>query len=106
MIQNETKDFVYNAIFSEMEKAIEKHGYFKNQHEFYAVLDEEYEEAEEFDYLFVVLLNDLWGFVRTDNSEDIAKCCYNLLNYAFQTALEWIQVCAVIKKYLGGGKYD
>ena len=44
MIQNETKDFVYNAIFSEMENAIEKHGYFKNQHEFYAVLEEEYEE--------------------------------------------------------------
>lgn len=106
MIQDNTKDYVYNAIFSEMQKAVELHGFFKNHHEFYGVLKEEYEEATENEKYLNEKMELLWNAVKTDNLYDLEYYCYSLLGTAFHNVLEWIQVCSVIKKYLGGGKYD
>lgn len=81
-------------------KAIEKYGYFKNNHEFYGVVLEEVEEASEEIEIVKLKLGMLWNDIKkdsmfndyVDDMEYRAKLCIQ----------ELIQVIACCKKFKGG----
>lgn len=100
MINEKAQEHILSAIAKEKEAAIEAHGYFHSDHEFWAVLKEEVEELLE---LFdgderYVDIEKLWGKVRRDEpiSEGDLSDIYNL---AMSCAKEAVQVMAVCLKW-------
>lgn len=105
MISNSSRDNLFNAITEETRKAISNHGFFKNEHEMYAVLLEEIAEANEaLMQVFLEVKGSLWDEVRIDGYNSIKLIMEDMYNLAFQLLQESCQVCAVINKYLIGVK--
>ena len=103
MINEDARQYVVDAIEKEMNIAIENHGYFHNDHEFWAVLKE---EIEELSGVFVLgkmgdRINDLWQEIRCDNKIETSRL-EDIKFFALEMILEAVQVVAVIDKYIVG----
>ena len=101
-----TKDFVRGAIVAETESAKEKWGEtYHSEHEAWAVLNEEGEEASEALTKIGSVLQTLWRFVRKAEKQDgDIKYMRDNLNYvkdqAQNLAIEAVQIAAVAQKFL------
>lgn len=106
MISNNAKDAIFVAIEEETQNCIFNHGFFKNPHEFISVLFEELEET-------MYNNNDIkhstrlaWECIKKDNINCIKSNVCDLYALAFENLQEWVQVCAVLSKYLKGCSND
>lgn len=105
MISNKAKDKLFDSITEETLQAISNHGYFKNEHEMYAVLLEEIAEANDaLMEVFLEVKGSLWDEVRIDGFNCTQLIMEDIYNLAFQLLQESCQVCAVANKYLIGVK--
>ena len=85
-------------INDEMERAVDKYGDLASGHEAYAVMLEEYQEAqEETNYLGDVLYR-FWSRVK-GNKEDFDEMLPHILDASLKAAAELIQVAAVAQRY-------
>lgn len=83
-------------ISKEYDEAIKKHGIFQSDHEAYAVLKEEVEEAsEELDYIDASMVL-MWGDIRED--KDITERAERIYQYAISLIQEATQVAAMALK--------
>ena len=106
MEAKKTKELIKDAIASETKSARENWGEtYHSEHESWAVLKEEIEEAgEEFNKCTMILAS-LWHYVRTNKkkSEDkqhIIDLLHYLQDHAKSLATESIQIAAVAQKYI------
>lgn len=101
-----TKDFIRGAVAAETESAKEKWGEtYHSEHEAWAVLREETEEANEALIKIGSITNVLWNFVRKAEKQDgDIKYMRDNLNYlkdhAQELATEAVQIGAVAQKFL------
>lgn len=101
-----TKDFIKGAIAAETEIAKEKWGdTYHSEHEAWAVLSEECEEANEALVKIVTIQRVLWNFVRkAEKTEDDIRHVRDNLHYlqdhAQELAIEAVQIGAVTQKYI------
>lgn len=103
MINEKAQEHILSAIEKEKEAAIEAHGYFHSDHEFWAVLKEEVEEWQEelWKSKGQDTINFYWESVKIN--QKIKRDSLNTLRkIVINSALEAIQVAAVIDKYLEG----
>lgn len=96
---------IENEVAAEYKRAVEKFGECNNsQHESYAVLLEEYDEAvEEFEAVKQCMMQ-LWTSTK-NNKDDISiklqkNILKNMKNIAINTACEFVQVAAMAEKAL------
>ena len=83
-------------ISKEYDEAIKKHGTFNSDHEAYAVLKEEVEEAsEELDYIDASMVL-MWGDIRED--KDITERAERIHQYSISLIQEAVQIAAVALK--------
>lgn len=102
MIDERAKTDVLRAITKEKENAIENHGDFHSDHEFWAVLFEEVEELQEDSAYITGIVRRLWDSVRGDSMLNNIDTLNAVRENAIEAACEAIQIAAVIDKYLGG----
>jgi hypothetical protein len=101
-----TNDFIRGAIAAETESAKEKWGErYHSEHEAWAVLKEEIEEANEELANIGSISQVLWNFVRKDKKQDgdkkyIKDNLEYLKEHAQALAIEAVQIAAVTQKYL------
>lgn len=83
----------------ERDRAAFRFGRFNHSaHESYALIQEEYEEAEDALKKCKKYLKDMWLAVREDNMEAFAVYCRGLKNDALALAAECIQLAAMADK--------
>ena len=90
------------SVLMEYNRAAEKFGKAHNSpHEGYAVILEEYEEAQQESDMFLRELEYYWGSVKRNStfSDDTLE---NMQAYAMRAAAEWIQVAAMCYKAMKG----
>lgn len=95
------KELLYGVIFlvgDEINAANRKFPLFASNHEGYAVIKEEVEEAVEESYLTVDNLEILWGVIR-ENGVGLESLSY-IKQHAIKAAAEFIQVAAMCEKYV------
>lgn len=97
-----TKNFINAATAAETENAKKNWGpTFYSEHEAWAVLKEEVEEAAEEEKTIQDCLNALWNAIRQGKQQERQK---NSLSFVFQhaqaLATEAVQIAAVAQKYL------
>lgn len=109
MINEEAKMYIDAAIEKEKNSAIENHGFFNSDHEFWAVLKEEVEELQEESIFCLKRIDEMWEAIRNSDllymmqdEEKRKRTIKTLKNSAINAACEAVQVVAVIDKYLEG----
>ena len=106
MEAEKTKNFIRGAVAAETEYAKEKWGEtYHSEHEAWAVLNEEGEEANEALMKVGSIVHVLWNFVRkAEKTEDDIKHIRDNLHYlqdhAQELATEAVQIAAVAQKYI------
>lgn len=102
MTGEHTDKFLAEAIESEYDHCVTKHGPFKNQHEAYGVLKEEMEEVQDAAELFngraMRNLDALWIKVKDDEMDEAYENINAIYDTAEEMAKECIQVMAVCRK--------
>lgn len=83
----------------ELEAANSIHSFFHNQHEGYAVLLEEVEEAKAEMTEVETWLKQLWSVVKSDWSSQAIICAKYVETHAIRLAAEAIQVAAMAQKF-------
>lgn len=101
MIARMTKDLVSAACKSELANARTFGSFYSSEHEGYAILKEETEEAADNLKAVERCLNDVWQNVKDNDKEELIANLITLKSYALLLAYESIQVCAVSEKYIG-----
>ena len=80
-------------------RASQKFGATNNSnHESYAVILEEHEEARDDGYKFSELLELFWYNVKNNNEADASADLRNMYDRAVRAAAEWVQVAAMCNK--------
>ena len=99
MISNELIDHLSEEVIGEVERAKEEHEeFFSSNHEAYAVLKEEIEEAlVEIDNI-ITILDKVWEYVKLDS--DIGRLASRMQKTALLCAAELIQVSGVCEKII------
>lgn len=106
MIGEDTENYLNEAVESEYDCCVTKHGGFKNHHEAYAVTLEEVQEAEEVAELFAErvvrsAMSILWFSVRQDvDMFSMRAEIERIYDTAEELAKECIQVMAVCQKWM------
>lgn len=100
-MRKELIDSVESIVSEELNIALQKFGEFKNNHEAYAVMKEEIEEAEEELIELNTLLRNYWYYVKINSSTNAIhpKLKY-IRKHAINMACEAIQVAAMAEKAL------
>ena len=88
---------VQASVFMEYERAKEKFGAANNsQHESYAVILEEFEEAQSEAFMFEINLRSYWNGIKAGT---MTKCqLEQMQSIAEKAAAEWVQVAAMCYK--------
>ena len=97
-----TKNFIKAAIDAETESAKKNWGpTYASEHEAWAVLREEIEEADEEQKTIQYCSEALWHAIRNGNEQERSKSCLAyILEHAQNLATEAVQIAAVAQKYL------
>ena len=102
MFAKQTETKINEAVLLELDNACKTYGKeYHSLHEGYAVLLEEYEEAEkDFDYIKNHLAM-LWDNVKIDDETTVKANARAIAFDAVQLALEACQIAAVARKVIG-----
>ena len=99
---NAVKSEVEKLVQKELESANQRFQMFRSDHEGYAVLKEEIEEAYEETVEIKDSLDCAWSCIRIDSHYE--NCIENIKNHAIFLACEAIQVAAMAQKFIDGQK--
>lgn len=106
MISKEAQDRIALAVEEEITAAISKHGQFRNQHEAWAVLQEEIDEVIDASAVFGNTVADamaeMWELVKQDKLPDKEleeNPLWQIFDKALNLACECVQVAAMCDKY-------
>lgn len=99
MIRKEMSDAIRSLAEDEKSDAIRNHGLFHSDHEAYAVIKEELEEAAAELSLMSSCLDTVWNRAKRDM--DISTDIKDLKSLANRCACECVQVEAMCSKYEG-----
>lgn len=100
-----TKKYVETAIKAETFEAIKNHGpKYNSNHEAYAVLKEEVDEARDNQIMIRNYLFKSWEQVKLNDDELFKSDVSQLREYAENLVLEATQICAVCDKITGGNE--
>ena len=106
MISKEAQDRIALAVEEEITAAISKHGQFRNQHEAWAVLQEEIDEVIDASAVFGNTVADamaeIWELVKQDKLPDKEleeNPLWQIFGKALNLACECVQVAAMCDKY-------
>lgn len=103
MTDEHTDKYLEDAIASEHDHCVTKHGPFKNHHEAYGVMKEEMEEVLDASELFagraMKNLDALWLKVKNDEMTGAEENIKAIFNTAEEMVKEGIQVMAMCKKW-------
>jgi ribosomal protein L37AE/L43A len=94
------KSQVLKLADEESQRSMIKHPLFNSTHEGYAVLKEEVEEAEIEMLNIKFELDNTWGYIKRDKTDNTLTHIKNLKNYAINLASESIQVAAMAQKFI------
>ncbi len=97
-----TKNFIKAAVAAETDNAKKNWGpTYHSEHEAWAVLKEEVEEAAEEEKTIQDCLGALWNAIRQGQQQERQKnSLYYILQHAQDLATEAVQIAAVAQKYL------
>ena len=99
-----TDKYLEDAIASEHDHCVTKHGPFKNHHEAYGVMKEEMEEVLDASELFAGRamnnLDLLWFKVKDDNMTGAEECIQKIYDTAEEMVKEGVQVMAMCWKWV------
>ena len=99
MTKDVMKTIVFELIDKELQDANEKFPMFSSNHEAYAVIKEEMEEANEEAENISAFMDLAWAKIRTNKTHgDIAAEWEKIYNAAARMALEAIQTAAMARK--------
>ena len=102
MFAKTTQKLIEDAIVSETTNACDIYGKeYHSNHEGYAVLLEEIEEAASNLKDITELNKELWEDVKADNDTEIKADARRISFYAYYLAMEAVQVAAVCRKIIG-----
>lgn len=96
MIRKEISDEIDSLVLNEKNDALKTHGSFRSDHEAYAIIKEEVEEASEELSLMSTCLDTIWN--RTKRDMNITVDVKELESLSKRCACECIQVAAMCKK--------
>jgi len=85
-------------IQEELERIIEEHGLFVDDHQAYAVIREEVEEAEDEIIILKESMDELWKRVRNDDLDNL-DIMESLQLHGIELIKEGVQVVACARKY-------
>lgn len=103
MFSEDTITFVKSAITSEFQHAVKNYGVkYNSNHESYAVLKEEVDEARDELINIQNRLYDCWQVVKTDRDRIYKNKVTKMKEHAEALALEACQIAAVFSKILNG----
>lgn len=94
----ELQDRIQQLVKEELDRVNEKFPPFRSNHEAYAVLLEETEEAEHDFQMIQWNMNELWMKVKSD--EVTPRVANDIKKYAINLAAEAIQIAAMAEKFL------
>ena len=93
------KTIIFELVDKELQSANEKFPLFSSNHEAYAVIKEEVEEAEEEAGNINAFMDLAWAKIRTNKTHgDIAEEWEKVYNAAARMAIESIQTAAMARK--------
>lgn len=95
-----------DLVKEELEASNAAHPAFSSQHEGYAVLLEEVEEAREEMFMVNDRLEALWGNVKMDYEYLAEANAKEIEDYAMRLAAEAVQVAAMARKFRGVQSID
>lgn len=95
---NAVKEDIEKLVQKELKAANEKFPLFASNHEGYAVIKEEVEEAKECLYNVTVAIKEVWN--NTKSNYDIDYNIEALKSEAINGAIELIQVAAMAQKFI------
>lgn len=95
---NAVKNDIKKLIDKELDAANEVNPPFASIHEAYAVIKEEFEEAEDEYEKAVRYLNITWLNIKNDNIINAKTCLADVYKAAMNLAVEAVQVAAMCKK--------
>lgn len=94
------KSQVLKLADEESQRSMIKHPLFNSTHEGYAVLKEEVEEADIEMINIKFELDNTWGYIKRDKTENALTHIKSLKEYAINLAAESIQVAAMAQKFI------
>jgi len=90
---------IKTAVFQEYDRAAEKFGEANNSdHESYAVILEELEEADEQRFAFKSYMEEFWKCVKGNDRKKARSYLLEMQRTASNAASEWVQVAAMCHK--------
>lgn len=98
MISDDISVGLAGLVFDECEAANKVHPLFSSNHEAYAVIKEEIEEAESDMKLMLTYLGHMWDAIKEDDDENTSSAETMIDAYAYHCAAECVQVAAMCKK--------
>ncbi|MBO7712218.1 MAG: hypothetical protein J6S85_01785 [Methanobrevibacter sp.] len=99
MIDKKAIEAVENAVFYEHQNIVKKYGaIYHSEHEGYAVLLEEVEEADDALDLLKTKLQDMWNYIKINMND--RTTVYQAQQAAIGLAEEAIQCAAVCERFL------
>lgn len=101
---NKVKDKLPALVEEELAAAMEEHPLFASDHEGYAVLLEEVEEAQEEMRCLGYYVDGIWEAVKDDDPAGVTHAAGYVWDAAIRLAAEAIQVAAMAKKLMGSLK--
>lgn len=96
---NAVEDDVVNLIEKELESANKKFPMFRSEHEGYAVMLEEYEEAEKEQKVVQALMKEMWDGIKNNDQKLFELDARLIYDHAKDWACEVIQTAAMAKKF-------
>lgn len=105
MFDERTELKINEVVVLELIRAVKTYGQnYHSNHEAYAVLLEEIEEAEEELNYIQNHMTMIWDAVKTDNDNEVKSNARIIALDAVELAKEAVQIAAVCRKILGDGE--
>ena len=89
---------IEECITDELENAMSNHEPFHSEHEAWAVLTEEYDEAYEETNKIECSLSTMWHYIKSDCHIEVREQFEQIREFAKHLAEEACQICAVCDK--------
>ena len=101
MIAEKAEESIYKAVAYELQNIVKDHGaVYASNHEAYAVLLEEAQEAREAQNFLAQRLESVWYGIRDNSKETVSSNVCQVKEWALALAGEAVQCAAVCERFI------